>query len=45
MFVNNLNKAIPEIGAAFDENINAFVVDKDLVLSSDNFYQLVTLYL
>ena len=45
MFVNNLNKAIPEKGAAFDENINDFVVDKDLVLSSDNFYQLVTLYL
>ena len=43
-FINNLCRAIASQEAFFDETANGFIVNQDLVLTSDHFLQLITLY-
>ena len=42
-FVNNLCRAIPSQEAFFDENAYSFIANQDLVLTSDHFFQLISL--
>ena len=42
-FINNLCLVIPSQEAFFDETANGFIVNQDLVLTSDHFLQLISL--